>query len=96
MPTFQMIPIEEAQLKTATGRAKVTLEYLNFIRQLRPGQAGRLEATPDESAAAIKRRLNSAANLASINIVSKLDGEAVYFWLAPRGRGRPRKVQLEF
>ena len=97
MPRFDLIPLGEAMLKSATGkRAQITQEYLGYIEQLKEGQAGRLQVAEGETIGAIRRRLGTAAKLAGKNLTIKRVGNEVYFWVeeeaAPRRRrGRPRK-----
>ena len=65
MPTFELVPKPEAELKTATGKqAAITKEYLGYIDQLQEGQAGRLQPAEGESVATVRRRLGAAAKLA--------------------------------
>ena len=100
MPQFQLVPLEEAIAKTATGRrAEITRGYLSYIEQLKEGEAGRLQAVETESVAAVRRRLGAAAKLAGKELVIKRAGEELYFWAQPeapsrggRRRGRLRKV----
>ena len=62
MPTFDQVPLQEAMLKTATGKtAQITQEYLGYIEQLPEGQAGRLQPGEGESVATVRRRLGVAA-----------------------------------
>ena len=69
MSRLEIVSIEEAMAKTASGkRAKIIHEYLGYIRQLESGQAGMLPATEDESAIAIRRRLNQAAKAAGVEL----------------------------
>ncbi len=105
MPTFEKVPLQEAMLKTATGRrAQLAQEYLQYIQQLPEGQAGKLQAGEDEKITAVRRRLGDAARLAGINLVIKRTGDELYFWVEPseqekparRRRGsRDRDVQVE-
>ena len=93
MSRLEIVSIEEAMAKTASGkRAKIIHEYLGYIRQLESGQAGMLSATEDESAIAIRRRLNQAAKAARVELVIKRSGDDVYFWILTRKRGRRPKV----
>ena len=97
MPKFDLIPVEEAMMKSATGkRAQMAQEYLGYIEQLKEGQAGRLQAAEGETVGAVRRRLGTAAKLAGKNLTIKRVGDEVYFWIAEeaaprRRRGRPRK-----
>lgn len=100
MPKFEVVSMDEAMLKTASSRrSKILLEYMNYIQQLKEGQAGKLAASQDESATAVRRRLGAAAKLAGKDLTIKRNGDDVYFWVhsretnSPRGRGRPRKIQ---
>ena len=44
MPTFDLVPKNEAELKTASGkRAMIVNEYIEYLNQLQDGQAGRLQ-----------------------------------------------------
>ena len=98
MPKFDLIPVEKAMMKSATGkRAQMAREYLGYVEQLgEEGQAGRLQAAEGETVGAVRRRLGTAAKLAGKNLTIKRVGDEVYFWVkeeaAPkRRRGRPRK-----
>ena len=99
MPKFELVPLSDAELKSATGkRAEIMREYLSYIDQLRGRQAGRLQATEGETAGAVRRRLGAAARLAGKDLVIKRTGDEIYFWVRPgpgtatRRRGRPRKA----
>ena len=90
MPSFQTVSLQEARLKTATGRrAQLVQEYLEYIQQLSEGQAGKLQAVEDEKITAVRRRLGDAGRLASINLVIKRAGEEIYFWVEPSEQERP-------
>ncbi len=94
MPTFDQLPLQEAMLKTATGKtAQITNEYLGFIEQLTEGQAGRLQPSEDESLATVRRRLGIAAKLSGKDITIKRQGNEVYFWVeqTPRLRRQVRR-----
>ena len=101
MPRFELVPLEQAIARSTTGRnAQIISEYVGYIEQLPPGQAGRLQPSDGESIAAVRRRLGSAAKLAGKNLVMKRSGEELYFWAQPeapstggRRRGRPRRVR---
>ncbi len=89
MPTFDQVPLQEALLKTATGKtAQITKEYLGYIEQLTEGQAGKLQPGEGESMATVRRRLGVAAKLSGKDIVIKRQGNEVYFWLEPYPRLR--------
>ncbi len=89
MPTFDQLPLQEAILKTATGRTPhITQEYLGYITQLLDGQAGRLQPSEEESVATVRRRLGAAAKLSGKDITINRQGNEVYFWIQPYQRLR--------
>ena len=67
MPIFDQVSLQEAMLKTATGKtAQIIQEYLGYIEQLTKGQAGRLRPGEGERVATMQRRLGVAANTNSV------------------------------
>ena len=89
MPIFEQLPLQEAVLKTATGkRAQIAQEYLGYIEHLREGQAGRLQPGEGETVATVRRRLGVAAKLSDQDITIKRQGDEVYFWIQPYPRLR--------
>ena len=93
MPTFAKITIAQAQAKSATGkRAALLQEYMGFIQELTPGEAGALAAAEGETTQAIRRRLVAAAEVLGTKLELRRADNTVYFWaLDGRRRGRPRK-----
>lgn len=98
MPKFDVLPINEAQLNSASGkRAQILREYVGFIEQLQEGQAGRLSAGQGETLGAVRRRVGAAAKQLGKTLVIKRTEEYVFFW-ADAGTGkrrgrRPRTVK---
>ena len=96
MPKFDVLPLNEAQLKSASGkRAELLREYINYIDQVPPGQAGCLQAGPGETVSAVRRRLGAAARASGKIVTIKRVADQVYFWVdgaasGKRRRGRPR------
>ena len=93
MPTFDTLPLNEAQANSATGqRAALLQEYIGYVQILAPGQAGKLEPGDSETTQAIRRRLAAAAEALGKELQVRRSANAVYFWTqeTPR-RGRPRK-----
>ncbi len=89
MPTFDQVPLQEALLKTATGKtAQFNQEYLGYIEQLTEGQAGKLQPGEGERVATVRRRLGIAAKLSGKDISIKQQGNEVYFWVEPYPRLR--------
>ena len=92
MPTFDQVSLQEAMLKTATGKtAQITQEYLGYIEQLPEGQAGRLQVGEGESVATVRRRLGVAAKLSGKDIAIKRLGNEVYFWVQQEPRPRRQR-----
>ncbi len=92
MPKFELVSVEEAMMKAATGkRAQIVNEYLSYIQQLKEGQAGRLQPAEGEKVAAVRRRLGIAAKAAGKELTIKRVGDEVYFWVKSQDKGRPRR-----
>jgi len=95
VPKLDILPLEEAQMNSATGkRAQLIREYKAYIEQVPVGQAGKLSPGNGETLSAIRRRLGSAAKQLGKSLVIKRTDDNVYFWVsneAPRRRGRPPK-----
>ena len=92
MPTFEVIPLQEAQVKTATGRRGQFLQqYAEYIQQLPEGQAGKLQAAEDEKVSTVRRRLTLAATALGQKLTIKRMGDELYFWVEPSQEERPRR-----
>ncbi len=92
MPIFDLVALSEAPVKAATGkRAQLVREYVEYIAQVKEGQAGRLQAAEGESVAAVRRRLGNAAKLAGKELVIRRTGEELYFWAQEKGAPRRRR-----
>ncbi len=93
MPTFQLIPLQEARLQTATGRRGQFLQqYADYIQQLPEGQAGKLQVTEDEKVFTVRRRLTIAATALGTRLTVKRLGNELYFWVeTAQEEKRPRR-----
>ena len=95
MPKLDVIPIEEARVKSASRgkRAQILQEYLDYIDQLKSGQAGRLVAVAGETTSTVRRRLGDAARAAGHKLTISRAGDEVYFWTEGRRteNGRRRR-----
>ena len=92
MPVFKLLSLDEARMKTASGRrAQVLREYLGYIQSIGRDEAGHLEVEAGESIAAVRRRLGAAARLAGMDLKMKRAGEEIYFWVGKARRGRRRR-----
>ena len=81
MPTFEIVPLNEAQLElTLSGkRGTVLREYVDVLRKLEPGQAGKVTANEGETTAGIRRRLATAASLLGKALELNRQDNVVYF-----------------
>ena len=95
MPKFDIVPIEEARVKSASeGKsAQILQEYQGYIDQLKSGEAGRLVAGAGETTATVRRRIGAAARAAGHKLSIKRAGDEVYFWTERRRaeNGRRRR-----
>ena len=99
MPKLDIVPMEEAKVKTASEsasqgkRAQILQEYRGYIDQLTKGQAGRLVAGAGETTATVRRRLGAAARAAGYKLTIRRAGDEVYFWAERRrsANGRRRR-----
>ncbi len=92
MPTFDQMPLQEAMLKTATGKtAQINQEYLGYISELPEGRAGRLQPGEGESVATVRRRLGVAAKLSGKDITIKRQGNEVYIWVEQEPKPRRQR-----
>lgn len=91
MPKFDVLPINEAQANSATGkRAQILREYMEYIEQVPTGQAGRLQPAPGETPSAVRRRLGAAAKALGLTLVIRRADDQVYFWVEGQD-GRKRR-----
>ena len=93
MPTFDILPLNEARANSATGqRAALLQEYMGYIQRVAPGQARKLEPGEGETTQAVRRRLATAAEALGQELQLRRTANAVYFWTSETShRGRPRK-----
>jgi hypothetical protein len=92
MPEFEVVPLKDAQSRTAfTGRRGQNIqEYVGYIHRLGNNQAGKLQIAADEKITTVRRRLSVAAEALGVNLVIKHSGEELYFWAQPSAEERPR------
>jgi hypothetical protein len=92
MPEFEVVPLDEARLKTASGRqGQIVKQYSIYIERLEGGGAGRLQASPDEKITTIRRRLVTTARLLGKELIIKRTGDELYFWIKSPEEERPRR-----
>ena len=81
MPEFALVSVQEAQLRTLSGRqAQYFNQYVGYIQQLAPGQAGKLHISEQEKPLTIRRRLTVTAQMLGISLTIKRSEEDIYFW----------------
>jgi hypothetical protein len=81
MPEFTTVSRQEAMLQTSSGRQKRYLdEYIDYIKTLPKGQAGKLSIGQEETPATTRRRLGVAAKTLGIPLIIKRSGTDIYFW----------------
>ena len=94
MPEFEVVPLDEARLKTANGRqGKIVKQYSGYIEQLVEGRAGRLLMAEGEVVTTIRRRLVTTARLMGKDLVIKRSGDELYFWLKGAEAEKPPRRQ---
>ena len=93
MPTLELVSFRDAQLTLSlTGkRGPVMRQYMDYIGQLKAGQAGKLVPAAGETTTALRRRLGAATQLLSKNLVVNRQGDAVFFWEESSGSGPNRR-----
>lgn len=99
MPDFEVVPLDEARLKTLGGRqGQIFKQYSQYLEQLEDGQAGKLHTASDEKVTTIRRRLVTTARLLGKELIIKRTGDELYFWVktpeegeAPQRRRRTRR-----
>ena len=101
MATFELVSMRDAQLElTLTGkRGAILKNYIDYLEQRDPDQAGKLTADSEETTAAIRRRLAAAAELTGRELVITRQDDVVYFWdkgdgPEPKRRGRRPKSAM--
>ena len=100
MPKLDIVPMEEAKVKTTSEsasvgkRAQILQEYRGYIDHLKSGEAGRLVAGAGETTATVRRRIGAAARAAGHKLTIRRAGDEVYFWAVERHKsanGRRRR-----
>ncbi len=101
MATFELISMKDAQIElTLTGkRGAIIRRYIEYLEQREPDQAGKLVADAEETTAAIRRRLATAAELTGKDLVITRQDNVVFFWEKgdgpePKRRGRKPKSSV--
>ncbi len=95
MPQFELVSREDAEARTASPgkRTQIVQEYLGYITQLQEGQSGKLEPSPGETVATVRRRLGTAVKVSGKNVVIKRTGDEIYFWIEQPAKRRRRQLK---
>lgn len=81
MPDFDVVALDEARLKTLSGRqGQIFTQYSQYIKRLEGGQAGKLKADSNEKVTTVRRRLVTTARLLGVELTIKRTGDELYFW----------------
>ena len=82
MPTFELISLKDVQLKLSlTGkRGALMRQYMGYIGQLEPGQAGKLTPDEGETTTTLRRHLGAAADPLGKGLVVNRQGNVIFFW----------------
>ena len=94
MAQFSTIPLEEARRAVLPPRRATQEQYREYVRQLGPDQAGRIELGEGDRPITERARLKAAAAAEGINLQFQRRGNAIVFWQteeAPKPRGPARR-----
>ena len=94
MAEFEVVPRHQAMMSSSTrSRSDDIREYIQYIEQLRPDEAGKLTPSDGETFATVRRRLGSGVKASGKSIQIKRVAAEIYFWEEPRKTrvGRPPK-----
>jgi hypothetical protein len=101
MATFSTVSMEEARTAVLPPRRATQEQYRQYVRQLTPESAGRLELGENDRPITERARLKAAAKAEGLNLQIQRRGNTVVFWVSdepPRthakgstnGRGRSK------
>jgi hypothetical protein len=80
VPTFSTIPLSEARMLALPPRRAIQEQYSEFVRQLGPDEAGRLELGEGDRPITERARLKAAAKAHGINLHIQRQGNTIVFW----------------
>ena len=80
MAQFATISMEEARRSVLPPRRATQEQYLEYVRQLTPDSAGRLELGAGDRPITERARLKAAAKAQGINPQIQRRGNAIVFW----------------
>jgi hypothetical protein len=92
MPDFEIVSLQDAKLKTLSGRQRTYInEYAGYIQQLSHGKAGKLHPKEDEKLTTIRRRLVVTAQTLEAKLIIRRSGDDMYFWREDGAEEQPRR-----
>jgi hypothetical protein len=97
MATFTTMPVKEARESVLPPRRAVQERYREYVRQLGPEWAGRLDLDQNDRPITERARLKAAAKAEGLNLHIQRRSTTIVFWPTPEppkprgGGGRGRK-----
>jgi hypothetical protein len=100
MSTFSTMTMTEARTAVLPPRRAMQEQYRNYVRQLTPDTAGKLELVDGDRSITERARLKAAAKSEGLTLQIQRKGNTMVFWVsteAPEarakrgGNGRKRK-----
>lgn len=107
MATFALVSLDEARRLVLPPRRAVQELYREYVRNIGPDGAGRLELEENDKSITERARLKAAAREEGLNLRIERQGQVMVFWVtdeppktrtraaapakAPGRGGRPRK-----
>ena len=94
VPTLEILTDRQFDSKKAPNkRYEILNEYLDLIREVKPGKVGKLTVSEGETSQTVRRRLSDAADASGYKVeIVKKDGDDTYFRVLSRPRGRKREI----
>jgi hypothetical protein len=80
MATFSTVPIDEARTQVLPPRRATQERYRQYVRQVTPENAGRLELAEVDRPITERARLKAAAKAEGIYLLIQRRGNTIVFW----------------
>jgi hypothetical protein len=98
LATFSLVSLDEARRAVLPTRQATQEAYRDYVRQLGPERAGRLELEETDRPMTERARLKAAAKAEGINLHIQRQGRTIVFWVSDQppqpkrqAAGRARK-----
>jgi|SRR3954449_8492852 len=91
MATFSTVSLEEARTAVLPPRRATQEQYRQYVRQLTPEAAGRIELGEGDRSITERARLKAAAKAEDITLHIQRRGDIMVFWVSeepPRTRAK--------